>query len=540
MRQRARQPISRRIGRVAAMILIVSAVIVSMAGPAWAHTEFSSSDPEDGQVLDSPVSEIRLTFAGVAEPAGDGFLILDAEGTLRAPDAVLSDDNLIWRLIFDEPLAGGTVGVRWRVAAPDAHPIDGSFSFSVSAQPTKATELPSATTTTVAATSDGAVVDEDLPDELSQTDDTDAVGQVESSTPAAVALDEFLDTTESGAPLAGALGVAGRLSTLFGAMIGLGGLVFAALVLRGEPSDIKSVLFWTRRAAVLLGIGALVELFAQVASSGGAWSSLLSPTDIIDVLVSSFGLAITLRLVGAAVLGKGARFDVRHAHTVADPVASMKEFATVGIARSMVGAPQAEDPVPTGLDHLNEDDDHVWYARTGLTAFVGAGLVLISFLFDGHTASEGPRALHAVANMIHVGAGAIWAGGVLMLVHVITRRHRRGADLRALQLAVRFSVIAAISLAFAAAAGTALTIIILDSVSELWATPWGRFLMAKVVVVAAAATAGGYNHKVLIPLMERNPDDESRGHQFRSAVTAEAIALMLVIAVTALLVGAAS
>ena len=336
------------------------------------------------------------------------------------------------------------------------------------------------------------------------------------------------------------LGVIGRLSTLFGAMIGLGGLVFAAVVLRGEPSDITAVLFWTRRAAVLLGIGALIELFSQIASTGGSWSSLVSPSAVIDVLASSFGFAIALRLIGAVVLGSGARFDVRHASTVADRAVSMKEFTTAGVSRSIAGQRPADGPMTNGLDHLVEHDDHAWYARTGLPAFAGAGLVLVSFLFDGHTASEGPRALHALANMIHVGAGAIWAGGVLMLAHVIARRHRRGADLRALQLAARFSVVAAVALAFAAAAGTALTIVILDSVSELWTTPWGRLLLAKVVIVAAAAAAGAYNHKVLIPLMERHPDNEHAGHQFRTIVTAEAIALMVVIAMTALLVGASS
>lgn len=36
-------------------------------------------------------------------------------------------------LRFDEPLAGGDIGLRWMVAAPDAHPIGGSFSFTVTA-----------------------------------------------------------------------------------------------------------------------------------------------------------------------------------------------------------------------------------------------------------------------------------------------------------------------------------------------------------------------------------------------------------------------
>mgnify|MGYP002064887891 CR=1 FL=1 len=40
---------------------------------------------------------------------------------------------LVFRLAFDTPLTGGTVGVRWKVRAGDAHPIEGSFSFTVTA-----------------------------------------------------------------------------------------------------------------------------------------------------------------------------------------------------------------------------------------------------------------------------------------------------------------------------------------------------------------------------------------------------------------------
>jgi len=128
-----------------------------------------------------------------------------------------------------------------------------------------------------------------------------------------------------------------------------------------------------------------------------------------------------------------------------------------------------------------------------------------------------------------------------MLVHVIWLRHRRGADSRSLQLAVRFSVVAAIALVVAGGAGTLLTVTILDSVSELWSTPWGRVLAAKIAIVAVAAASGGYNHKVLIPrMMSRAPNDARADTEFRRAATIEGAALLLVIVLTAVLVAAAS
>ncbi len=65
--------------------------------------------------------------------------------------------------------------------------------------------------------------------------------------------------------------------------------------------------------------------------------------------------------------------------------------------------------------------------------------------------------------------------------------------------------------------------------------------MAKIGVVLVAAAAGGYNHKVLIPhMMRRAPNDPAADAEFRRTVSVEGAAMLLVIVVTALLVGAAS
>ncbi|MDH3302816.1 MAG: CopD family protein, partial [Acidimicrobiia bacterium] len=81
---------------------------------------------------------------------------------------------------------------------------------------------------------------------------------------------------------------------------------------------------------------------------------------------------------------------------------------------------------------------------------------------------------------------------------------------------------------------------ILDSVSQLWTTPWGRLLIAKTGAVAAAASLGTYNHFVVIPWMNAHPNDDSRSVRIRNTATGEAILLLVVIAVTAFLVGASS
>ena len=511
-----------------AFLLLTASALVMLAMPAAAHTGFESSSPADGDTIDEAVSEISLTFAGEATPAGDGFVVLDPNGVIRTPDEIVSNDNLTWTLLFDEPLADGVVGVRWMVAAPDAHPIEGSFSFTVNAPAL----TPEATATS--------------PTEP-QTTETDEVASApaDSETPAPsiaqesdsqLQLDDFLDT---GAQTAGIArwGDIGRVLGTLGFMLAFGGVAFAALALRGDESDIRAVLFWVRRAAVLLTVGVIITTAAQVAELASGWSGLWSMTALSDALISSFGISIALRLTGAAFIVAGARFDVHSAHVAPDPVATVKQLAAVGAGTTTAALPRNPIQAPPPMVH---EHDNAWHIAKSPVAFAGAALMALSYVFDGHTVSEGPRLLHAVANSVHVVTAATWAGGVVMLALVIARRHRRNADTRALQLAVRFSVVATVALVGAAIAGVALSIVILDSVSEIWTTSWGQLLIVKTLLVGVAAAGGGYNHRIVIPALERAPDDAETAHRFRSIVTLEAAALVAVTIVTALLIAASA
>ena len=120
------------------------------------------------------------------------------------------------------------------------------------------------------------------------------------------------------------------------------------------------------------------------------------------------------------------------------------------------------------------------------------------------------------------------------------RRRSNTRPTRVLQLATRFSVVATIALVGAGLAGIALSVIVLDSISEIWATPWGRLLLLKAALVAAAATGGAYNHRIIVPALDRNPDHQPTIDRFRSVVTFEATALLAVAIVTAFLIAASA
>lgn len=127
---------------------LVFASATAIATPAGAHTDVDFSVPTDGASVGEPVSEVTVAFTLPVTLIGNGFEVLDPQGNVLQPFAVTDDDTL-FRLQFDPPLAGGDVGVRYTVTAEDGHTLSGSFSFTVSvdlpAPTTVATTLPPVT-----------------------------------------------------------------------------------------------------------------------------------------------------------------------------------------------------------------------------------------------------------------------------------------------------------------------------------------------------------------------------------------------------------
>ncbi len=466
--------------RVCVAALLMLAIAVVPAGVASAHTDFDFSDPEDNQVLDEPVASITIAFTNAAEPAGDGFQVLGPDGELVEPASVDSADGKQWVLTFDPALAGGDVGVKWSVRAGDTHPIDGSFVFTAGGSP-------AATSTTVAPgapTADPTAPPATVPAEED-------------------ALEEFLaDGDSSATDAAEVMAAIARIVTLLGVMTGVGALVFGSRVLDGSIAEVDLVLRWTRRASLLAFLGAAVELVAAaVIIEDGQWSAAADFGSYVDVGKTALGVAIGLRMLGALALWVGAR-----------PLAQ----------RGATDAPNSWNPNPIAVG--------------------GALAILVSYAFDGHTVTEGNRALISVSSVVHVAAGAVWVGGIVMLAVVVRRRRGRRASARAgtVELAARFSVLATVALVVVGLFGVLLAGIVLDSPSQLWDSSWGRLLLVKVALVAIAAGAGAYNHFRMVPALREHADDAALIDRFASVLRGEAVALVGVVIVTGLLVGAST
>lgn len=505
--------LSTRLRRARLAVLPVIAVLASIGTGqiASAHTDFDSSSPADGAVIDGPLSEVVVNFTNAAQPAGDGFQLLDPSGTVRAPSSIDETDGTSFVLGFDPPLDTGTYGLRWSVQAGDAHPIEGAFSFDVvGAQPTTvpADANEAGPPTTAAAPPTSGAMDMADPDHATMSGES---------------LDTFLDvgSADTGAD---AVGRAGRTMSILGMIFGVGVLAALVWTVRGHRDELISQLNWVRLAGLAVFTGGLIEYAALTEND---------PTETLGALLTSKpGLATALKMVGGLAVMFG--FHERAGRVVA-PAHSLSAAVATDLA------PRAEGASFSAARHVDRAEEHRWTpTSTAAVGLAGYALVLISFWFDGHTVSKGPWAFHSLVNFVHLGAAAVWGGGVFAMTTTAWMRRRRSERLGLAAMVVRFSSIATVSLAAVIVAGLVMTWMVLDSPGDLFGTPWGRILVAKTAVVAVAAGLGGYNHFRLRPALEQRPDDPRLAKELRVSLSVESAVFVTVVVLTAILVASAT
>lgn len=129
---------------------------------------------------------------------------------------------------------------------------------------------------------------------------------------------------------------------------------------------------------------------------------------------------------------------------------------------------------------------------------VAAGAVALSvgaIAFSGHAGSAQPRVAAIVNDWAHLLAGAVWLGGIALLVYAwrpaLRERSERAAVTRHV-LAV-FGRVALPAFAIVVVSGSVSALIELGAPRELWQTAYGRVLAVKVALVALIAAAS-YAH----------------------------------------------
>lgn len=532
---------------VFALILVTPLVLASGAS---AHVDFESSNPAEGSVVDGPVEAIDITFTDTVSPVAEQFAALDPESGLREPTSVESTNMRTWTLRFEPPLNSGEIAVRWTVQSEDAHVISGGMAFTAAASapvPALVSARPDVEAAKPHGRSSGSsvafgpapAVAESIDVNLAAAIDEPALGQLSSVEVGLTSADAFIDQGRSNLATGAFVGALGRAIGYTAAMAAIGGFIFAQLILR-RRRDLENAVVWLRRFGVLIMVGALCETVGQVMISFGQ----LSFAGLAELLGSTAGLSMGIRFLGG--LAWWGLPEPRLVQVVGHAQAPMAPQTL--LLSSVVGTSAASVDRPSRLHRSREVaatfSEYRWQsgAATGL-AVLGLTLLTASHLFDGHTLSEGNRLLASFATVAHVIGGAVWGGGVIMLAATLWNRRRDSQPLEAMELGIRFSIVASAALVVVGAAGLALTWMIIDSVAALWTTPWGRLLAVKTLAVALAGALGIYNHRRLLPRTVRGRSvigATSTGSWLRFAVGIEALTMTVVLVVTAFLVGAAS
>ena len=323
--------------------------------------------------------------------------------------------------------------------------------------------------------------------------------------------DDLIASILSGAAASGAraAGVAVRWITYAGSLVAVGA---AAMLfsLRAETARmaVRRLVLFTAAIGV---IGSVLSVPVQAAEVSGLGLSVVSAPDLLsEVLAGGVGRAALVRIAGL--------------------VALMVAVWALGKSRNL----------PVAL------------------AGPAAAVVLVADLLTGHTVTTEPVWLAMSADIVHLAAAALWAGGMVALLVAMYSFRAEDDPLGAAEAVKAFSRMATWSVAALVIAGAVLGWLEVRTFDALISTTYGRTLLVKVALGGAVIAVGAYNNRALVPAVERTavaipvavsvgggsanppepppPEPTAAWTRLRRTMIWEVVGLALVVAVTSVLV----
>ncbi|HEX4730638.1 MAG TPA: CopD family protein [Solirubrobacterales bacterium] len=180
------------------------------------------------------------------------------------------------------------------------------------------------------------------------------------------------------------------------------------------------------------------------------------------------------------------------------------------------------------------------------TILIAAPLVYLILCpaLAGHASTQSPVILNFPVNAIHVGAMAVWLGGLGALLLVLPAATRSAADAadRGRLLAgplARFSALALAMVALIMATGVIQAYVYVRHIGDLFSTGYGRAVLAKFLLLLAVIGIAAYNRRAVVPRLQRIAElgvsPGLPGMVLRRALRGEVALLAVVIGVTAAL-----
>jgi len=300
-----------------------------------------------------------------------------------------------------------------------------------------------------------------------------AVAVLAGTTAAAIAALSLADAlTATGLPDPGPVTTLGlpfiRAAGEIAATLAVGGLMFAAFFVPPQPSGVLDTSGY--RALRLAGIGASVWAVCAV---------LLVPLTISDVsgqrFVDHLNPVQIWSVTGAVATASAWRWT------------AILALALAVCCRSVLR----------------------WSWTPALFAL--ALLALVPLALTGHSAAGGSHDLATNSLLIHLIAGALWAGGLLALL----AHGMRGGEHTDLA-ARRFSAVALWCFVAMLVSGI-INALVRIAPAELFSTPYGRLVAAKAVALAVLGVIGWRQRRRAVAVLQTDPD--ARGPLIRLATT---------------------
>ena len=304
------------------------------------------------------------------------------------------------------------------------------------------------------------------------------------------ALDRSAQPSSSGDRLWEIIGGISRFIMYLAALIAAGVAFFLAFI-HDRAEDRWRIVPFVRIGSLLALLSATGIVMSQAALLTGKGASAVTDSNVLrDVLNQNLGWSLALLMIGLAAV------------------------------------------------HLSTDIPKK--VASNSLALSGGLAVTVSFAVWGHATELSPKAISLAADAIHATAAALWLGGLVGLVMVLSLRTPESVRATA-GIISRFSLMAFWSVIALAIAGLTLTITGSDaSLNSILTTTWGQLVLAKIGLTLIVVLIAAWNRRTLVPSLisptENNGELAVRWATLLRTIRAEAVLLVAVVALTAIVV----
>ena len=156
-------------------------------------------------------------------------------------------------------------------------------------------------------------------------------------------------------------------------------------------------------------------------------------------------------------------------------------------------------------------------------ALLAGGAMLFAPGASGHAAQTAPRPLSVSLDWLHLASGSIWLGGLIGLLVLWWSLPARGRSAGLAVAVPRFSNVAFVCVLVLVGSGTAAAAIHLPTLASLWQTSYGKAILVKVALLAAALVLASVNLLRTKPELQRREPGDGAARLLRGLVGGEAV-----------------